>query len=64
MEYQTPSSNLPILKYGREMEERARENYYALSWSLSFEFCDHENCSRHQYQLLSPGCLPRWNYRL
>ena len=27
---QTPSSNLPKLKYGREMEERAKENYDAL----------------------------------
>ena len=30
MQCETPSSNLPNLKYGREMEERARENYYAL----------------------------------
>ena len=30
MQYETPSSNLRNLKYGREMEERARENYYAL----------------------------------
>ena len=30
MQYETPPSNLPNLKYGREMEERARENYYAL----------------------------------
>ena len=29
MQYETPSSNLPILKYGREMEERVRENCYA-----------------------------------
>ena len=30
MQYETPSSNLPNLKYGREMDERARENYCAL----------------------------------
>ena len=30
MQYKTPSLNLPNLKYGREMEERARENYCAL----------------------------------
>ena len=30
MQHETPSSNLPTLKYGRAMEERARENYYAL----------------------------------
>ena len=57
MKYQTPLSNLPNLKYGREMEERARKNYYALSWSLSFEFCDHENWSTHQYQL-PPSASP------
>ena len=30
MQYETPSSNLPNLKYGREMEERARGSYYTL----------------------------------
>ena len=30
MQYETPSLNLPNLKYGREMEERARKNIYAL----------------------------------
>ena len=30
MQYETSSSNLPNLKYGREMEERGWENYYAL----------------------------------
>ena len=30
MQYVTPSSNLPNLKYGREMEERARGSYYTL----------------------------------
>ena len=30
MQYETPSSNLPNLKYGREMEERAWRSYHAL----------------------------------
>ena len=30
MQYETPPSNLPNLKYGRETEEIARESYYAL----------------------------------
>ena len=30
MQYETPLSNLPNLKYGREMEERARGSYYTL----------------------------------
>ena len=30
MPYETPSSNLPNLKYGREMEERAWRSYHAL----------------------------------
>ena len=35
MQYETPSSNLPNLKYGREMEESPRENYYALGGPYS-----------------------------
>ena len=30
MQYETPSSNLPNLKYGREMEERAKGSYQTL----------------------------------
>ena len=30
MQYVTPSSNLPNLKYGREMEERTRRSYHTL----------------------------------
>ena len=30
MQYETPSSNLPNLKYGREMEERSRGSYRTL----------------------------------
>ena len=30
MQYETPSSNLPNLKYGREMEERAKGSYHTL----------------------------------
>ena len=30
MQHETPSSNLPNLKYGREMEERAKGSYHTL----------------------------------
>ena len=30
MQYETPSSNLPNLKYGREMEERTMRSYHTL----------------------------------
>ena len=30
MQYETQSSNLPNLKYGREMEQRTRGSYYTL----------------------------------
>ena len=33
-----PSTDLSNLKYGREMEERARENYYALVGSYHTNF--------------------------
>ena len=38
MQYETPSSNLPILKYGRKMEERVRENYYTLVGPYHLDF--------------------------
>ena len=30
MPYETPSSNLPNLKYGREMEKRVRGSFHTL----------------------------------
>ena len=38
MQYETPSSNLPNLKYGREMEERARESYHTFIGPCHFSF--------------------------
>ena len=38
MQYETPSSNLPNLKYGREMEEIARESYHTFIGSCHFNF--------------------------